>query len=151
MKKTALKLTALVFCFLMLFGCSQTDNNKQETRVGSVVISSAAANSSVKKEELSMTFAKLPSPPKCKKIKDQETIHKILEYIENYKKVSIDNQKEKGWQILITATQPEGTIKQYSVIGDKLKIDNECYKVSEDFISNLEGFYEQIDVPEEKY
>lgn len=60
-------------------------------------------------------------------------------------------QKEKGWQILITITQPTGKIKQYSVIDDKLKIDHGYYKVSKDFINNLEKLYAQIDTPEEKY
>ena len=146
MKKITLAITAVVFCILALFGCNKTGMNTQEKNV-----SSSSANSSVKKENIYMTFAKLPSPPKCKKVKDQATINKVTEYIDSYEKVPIENRKEKGGQILITITLPEGKMKQYTVVGDKLQIDNACYKVSKNLISDLEKLYDQIDVPEEKY
>jgi D-mannonate dehydratase len=151
MKKIALAITVIMFCFLALLGCNKTDINKQTKDISSAIAKSSVANSSAKSENISMTFAKLPSPPTCKRIKDQQTIHKVIEYIDSYKKVSIENKNEKGWQILITATLPGGEIKQYSVIGEKLQIDKDCYKISKDFIDNLEKLYDQIDVPEEKY
>lgn len=150
MKKIALAIAAIMFC-LALFGCSNTDTNKQVKDVSSSVAKSSTTKSSTKSENISMTFAKLPSPPKCKKTKDQETIHKVIEYIYYYKKVPIENKNEKGWQMLITVSLPNGNIKQYSVIGDKLQIDKSCYKISKDLINNLEKLYNQMDVPEEKY
>ncbi len=151
MKKIALAITAVVLCILALFGCNKTGMNIQEKNVSSSAANSSVTDSSVKKENIYMTFAKLPSPPKCKKVKDQATINKVTEYIDSYEKVPIENRKEKGGQILITITLPEGKMKQYTVVGDKLQIDNACYKVSKNLISDLEKLYDQIDVPEEKY
>jgi hypothetical protein len=151
MKKIALAITAVVLCILALFGCNKTGMNIQEKNVSSSAANSSVTDSSVKKENIYMTFAKLPSPPKCKKVKDQATINKVTEYIDSYEKVPIENRKEKGGQILITITLPEGKMKQYTVVGDKLQIDNACYKISKNLISDLEKLYDQIDVPEEKY
>lgn len=151
MKKIALAITAVVLCILALFGCNKTGMNTQEKNVSSSAANSSVTDSSVKKENIYMTFAKLPSPPKCKKVKDQATINKVTEYIDSYEKVPIENRKEKGGQILITITLPEGKMKQYTVVGDKLQIDNACYKISKNLISDLEKLYDQIDVPEEKY
>ncbi|HEX3037574.1 MAG TPA: hypothetical protein VHO94_01100 [Oscillospiraceae bacterium] len=53
--------------------------------------------------------------------------------------------------MLVTVSLENGEIKQYSVIGDKLQIAKDCYKVSKDFIDNLEKLYDQMDIPEEKY
>ncbi|HEX3037573.1 MAG TPA: hypothetical protein VHO94_01095 [Oscillospiraceae bacterium] len=68
MKKIALTITAILFCILALFGCN-TDINKQATDTSSSDVKSSIADSSAKSENISMTFAKLPSPPKCKKQK----------------------------------------------------------------------------------
>lgn len=108
MKKITLAITAILFCFLALFGC----NNKQATDVSSSVAKSNAAKSSAS-ENITMTFAKLPSPPKCKKTDNQETIHKVIEYIDHYKKVPIENKNEKG---LANANYDNAPKRRYKTI-----------------------------------
>lgn len=146
MRKFALFAVVIMFCFLFLASCNKSVAKNEDKSTGTSI-----TDSSEKKADISMTFAKLPSPPKCKKTNDSETIRKITDYMDGYEKVSSGNQDIKGWQMLVTVTLSDGNRKQYSVIGDMLKIDNTWYRINDDFKSKLEKLYDQMDVPEEKY
>ena len=71
MKRILLTLIAILFYNLVLIGC---------TISGSL---NTKPSNSITYDNATMVFAKLPSPPKCKKIDDIEIIKKIIYFIDN--------------------------------------------------------------------
>lgn len=136
MKIKKIVAVCLIISSLFIFSsCSQKNSSMKENQT------------QIDSEE--MIFAKLPSPPKYKKINDKETINKIINFIDSAEKTPINNN-EKGWYILISLNTKEGT-KQYSIINDTLSINGSKYKVNKEFVKDLEALYNEININEKNY
>ena len=142
MKKIVLLLIVILSFSLTFTGCYKPNSKITDKSTGTISVNQ---NNS---KNTNMVFAKLPSPPVCKKITDIETINKVIDFINSSEKIPTENRDEAGWYMLITLTSPKG-LRQYSVVGNKLTINDSCYKVSQDFIDNLEKLYYEIDAKEE--
>lgn len=134
--KKVISLLAILCCIIVATGCTNEKTYAKEK------------NTTIMNEEV--VFVKMPSPPKCKVIKDNENISKIVGVLDDAKKTKIDNKNENGWYILITVKNKQRT-KQYTVIGNTLSVDGISYKVKDNFLTDLEAIYNEIDVKEQDY
>ncbi|MEG2426481.1 MAG: hypothetical protein RSB28_06620 [Oscillospiraceae bacterium] len=135
MKKT-LYLIIISCCLFILSSCSQEKLQPKEN------------DTSIYNEVL--VFAKMPSPPKCKTIKDKKEINKIIKFINDAEKKPIKDTNENGWHMMISFKSKDG-VKQYSIVGNTLLIDGSKYQVNEEFITELEKMYNEINIKEKNY
>lgn len=100
--------------------------------------------------EYQLLFAKLPSPPQCKRTTDRQEVENIVQLINNVKKESIANPNENGWEIMIVVTTPTQSQTIY-LLGEKLNIGGQYYKVNVDLKEELIEEYERLRIPEQPY
>lgn len=131
MKKIISIALALTICF-MISGCNYEQAN-------------STVNHS--KAETVIEFIKLPSPPKYKLIKSKKDIAKINQYIEDYEKTEIEHSDINGWSIILKYSNG----KKISIVGDNLIINDDYYRVDNDFESGLTEIYNSLDYKELDY
>ena len=140
MKKATLGFLSLFVLLFVLSGCGK--------EVNKVLVTTKANQSN---EATSITFAKMPSPPKCKEIIDKETIQSILGAIENSEKKEIKNDGIKGWSIAMTVAYADKSSKEYSIVGNVLRADDKKYEISEDLSKKLIAIYDSAKAEEKDY
>ena len=89
-----------------------------------------------------MSFTMLPSPPKTKTIERPSDVKKVIEQINNIKKIQVPNKKKNGWEILIHIYGEEESTISYR--NGLLFIDNACYIIFPGEITKIRSLCEEM-------
>ena len=143
MKSKLMACFLLISLILAMAGCGKS--------VSTAGTRKQSASETTEAKVQSLTFVKLPSPPKCKTTQDMKVINEILDYLEKGKKDPIKVDKAlKGWEIFIKLDKGS-TYSAIAVVGTTLDIDNKYYNVSKDYVNGLLEIYDKMSAPEKDY